>query len=444
MDVLPQILLQVVLILLNAIFACAEIAVLSFNEAKLEQMASSGDKKAKRLLKLTDQPAKFLATIQVAITLSGFLGSAFAADNFSALLVDWIAPYIGDAVPLAVIDKAAVVLITLILSYFTLVFGELVPKRLAMKKAEKIALGLSSTINFISKAFTPIVWFLTVSTNGMLRLFGIDPHEKEDAVTEEEIKLMVEAGSESGAIDVEEKELIRNVFEFDDLAAEELCTRRTDMVFLWMDEAMEEWDKTIKEGRYAKYPICDESIDNVVAILNSKDYFRLEDKSRDSVMANATKVPYFVPESVKADVLLKNMKKNKDYFAVVLDEYGGTSGIVTITDLLECIVGDFDYDDSKEAVEEEPNITQLEEDKWSIWGNTDIADVENAVGISIAGEGYDTFAGYILDTLGSIPEDNTELDIETADAYIKVTEVKDHRIEKAVITLKARENSDSE
>ena len=436
-SVLPQILLQVSLILLNAIFACAEIAVLSFNEAKLDQMASNGNKKAKRLVKLTSQPAKFLATIQVAITLSGFLGSAFAADNFSEILVQSVAPLIGDSIPIAVLDKIAVVFITLVLSYFTLVFGELVPKRLAMKKAEKLALALSAIINFISVVFAPIVWLLTASTNGILRLFGINPHEKEDTVTEEEIKLMVDAGSELGAIDKEEKELIQNVFEFDDLTADELATKRTELTVLWMDGSSEEWEETIRKDRFTRYPICDGGVDNVVAILNTKDYFRLKSKSREDVMQKATRAPYFVPESVKADVLFKNMKKNNDFFAVVLDEYGGVNGIITMTDLLECIVGDLDQGDGGEP--EKDNIIHIADGKWVILGNTPIEDVEEALDVQLDDELCDTFAGYLLSILGTIPEDGSETLVETDELSVNIIGVNDHRIEKTIVLLKRNE-----
>lgn len=439
-----SLLLQVFLIFLNAVFACAEIAVLSLNEAKLASLANAGNKKAKKLVKLTSQPAKFLATIQVAITLSGFLGSAFAADNFSGVLVEWVKPLVNGAVSDAVLDKIAVVLITLVLSFFTLVLGELVPKRVAMKKAEKLALGLSSLIHSISKFFAPLVWLLTVSTNGVLRLFGIDPNEKEESVTEEEIKLMVDAGSESGAIDEDEKEIIQNIFEFDDLSAGELSTRRTDVCVLWLEESDEVWDATIHESRFTRFPICDGSIDNVVAILNAKEYYRLKDKSRESVMENATKAPYFVPENVKADVLFKNMKKNKDFFAVVLDEYGGMSGVITVTDLVECIVGEFADSEHDDYVEPEPNIVKLDENSWKILGITPIRDVEDELGIDIEGVDVDTFAGYLLSFLGAIPDDGSEPCVETDILSAKITEVREHRIEGAIVSLNRNYDEDNE
>lgn len=243
-DILWQLLLQVLLIGLNAVFACAEIAVLSVSETKLERMAADGNRKAARLRKLTVQPARFLATIQVAITLSGFLGSAFAADNFSELLVQWLVG-LGVGIPAKTLDTISVILITIILSYFTLVFGELVPKRLAMKKSEQLALGMSGLISAISKFFAPLVWLLTVSVNGVLRLLHVDPEGDEEEVSEEEIRMMVDAGSERGAIDPEEQSFIQNVFEFDNLTAGEIATHRTEVDLLWLDETPEQWDETI-------------------------------------------------------------------------------------------------------------------------------------------------------------------------------------------------------
>ncbi|MBQ3131124.1 MAG: HlyC/CorC family transporter, partial [Clostridia bacterium] len=326
-------LLQVMLIALNAIFACAEIAVLSINETKLERMAEQGDKRAKRLFRLTSEPARFLATIQVAITLSGFLGSAFAADNFSEPLVDWILSK-GVNIPYATLDTIAVILITLILSYFTLVFGELVPKRIAMKKSEQLALGISGLVGGISVAFKPIVWFLSVSTNLVLRLCGIDPNEAEDQVSEEEIRMMVDAGSEKGTIDHEEKEFIQNVFEFNDIDVGDIATHRTDTALLWMEDSDEVWAETIHQNRYTRYPVCDGSPDNIIGLLNAKDYFRLEDKSRESLLANAMQPAYFVLETVKADVLFRNMRKGCNSMAIVMDEYGGMVGIITLYDLI--------------------------------------------------------------------------------------------------------------
>ena len=440
---LALILLQIILIALNAIFACAEIAVLSINETKLERMADSGDKRAKRLFRLTREPAKFLATIQVAITLSGFLGSAFAADNFSEPLVDWIIG-LGVAIPRATLDTIAVVLITLILSYFTLVFGELVPKRVAMKKAESLGLGISGLITGISIVFKPVVWSLSASANTVLRILGIDPNESDEQVSEEEIRMMVDAGSEKGAIDEQEKEFIQNVFEFDDLTAGEIAVHRTDVTMLWVEDSMEEWCKTIHENRHTLYPVCGESADNIIGILNAKDYFRLDDKSRESVMQNAVKAPFFVPETIKADVLFRKMKKSRTIMAIVLDEYGGVEGIVTLNDLIEQLVGDLGEDTAEEAAAE-PHIEQRDENTWAIIGNVELCDIEHALDVDIGMEDVDTFSGLVFGELDMIPNDgeqNMELDFKGL--HIHITRIENHQISYALISKIILSDPDTE
>ena len=436
-------LLQIILIALNAVFACAEIAVLSINETKLERMADQGDKRAKRLFRLTREPAKFLATIQVAITLSGFLGSAFAADNFSDPLVDWVIN-LGITVPRTTLDTIAVVLITLILSYFTLVFGELVPKRVAMKKAEALGLGISGLIRGISIVFKPIVWFLSASTDAVLRLLGIDPNEEDEQVSEEEIRMMVDAGSEKGAIDEQEKEFIQNVFEFDDLTAREIAVHRTDVTMLWVEDSMEEWNKTIHNSRHTLYPVCGDSADNIIGILNAKDFFRLDDKGRESVMQNAVKTPFFVPETIKADVLFRKMKKSSNIMAIVLDEYGGVEGIVTLNDLIEQLVGDLGEDTAEEAAAE-PHVEQMDENIWAIIGNVELYDIEQALGVDIGMEDVDTFSGLVFGELDMIPNDgeqNIELDFKGL--HIHITHIENHQISNALISKLILSEPDAE
>lgn len=334
-----QLILQVVLIALNAIFACAEIAVISAKDAKIAALAQEGNRRAIRLERLTSQPARFLATIQVAITLAGFLGSAFAADNFSEALVDWMIS-LGVKLSPQVLDTIAVVLITLILSYFTLIFGELVPKRLAMKNAEKLALAVSGLVTVISVVFKPIVSLLTASTNGMLRLLRVDPDSEENVYSEEEIRMMATAGSQQGTIGEEENEFIQNLFEFDDQRAEEFATHRTKMSVLWADGSTDDWEREIFSSRHSLYPVCRDTTDKVVGILDIKDYFALPERSAEAAMSQAVKEPYFVPDSIKADVLFKRMRDERIRIAVVLDEYGGVTGIVTLSDILELLVGD--------------------------------------------------------------------------------------------------------
>lgn len=432
-SILLMILLQVVLILLNAVFACAEIAVISMNDNKLAKMAADGDKRAIRLAKLTSEPARFLATIQVAITLSGFLGSAFASENFSDVLVDWLVG-LGVPIPVNVLDSVSVILITVILSYFTLVFGELLPKQIAMRKAESLALALSALISGLAKVFAPIVNFLTFSTNTCLKMMGIDPNEEEESVGEEEIRMMVDVGSVKGTIDYDEKEFIQNVFEFDDLSANEIITHRTDVVMLDLCDSQEQWKETIYDSRHTLYPVCDGTADNIVGILNSKDYFRMEDKSRENVMLRAVKPAYFVPETVKADVLFKNMRKEHHTLAVVLDEYGGMSGIVTINDLVEQLVGDLG--DEHTCVEEVP-IKKIKDDIWEIQGNALLEDVSAELGVSLTGDEFDTFSGFVLYEKGSIPEDGTVIEIEVLELGLHIREatIANHQVEKAIVQL---------
>lgn len=428
-----MILLQVVFIALNAVFASAEIAVISMNDSKLAKLAAEGNKRAIRLARLTSQPSRFLSTIQVAITLSSLLGSAFASENFSDMLTDWLLS-LGVPIPAKTLNTISMVVITIILSYFTLIFGELVPKRVAMRKAETLALGMATLLSTIAKLCTPIVAFLTLSTNAVLRLLGIDPNAEDDEVSEEEIRMMVDAGSEKGAIDHQEKEFIQNVFEFDDLTAGEIATHRTEITLLWLEESMEDWKNTIYNSRHTLYPICDESADDIVGILNAKDYFRLEDKSRESIMKNAVKPAYFVPENVKADVLFRNMKHTRNNLAVVLDEYGGMSGIITMNDLLEQLVGEFSDD---ETIEDEIlPIEPIDSKTWKIHGSASLDDVSKALGVSLTYEDCDTFNGLVFGALGTVPQDGSVVEVETPELMIKVTDIQDHQVETAIVCLK--------
>jgi len=424
-----QLLLQLILIFANAVFACAEIAVISINDSKITKLADDGDKRAAKLKKLTADPARFLATIQVGITLAGFLGSAFAADNFSDQLVA-ILLRLGLKISESTLDTISVIVITLILSYFTLILGELVPKRIAMRNAENLALSMSGFITFIAKTFSPLVLLLTSSTNGLLRLLGIDPNDNEEIITEDEIRLMVEQSSAKGAIDAEEKQLIQNVFEFDDITARDIMTHRTEVSILWMDETPEQWKKTIDESRHTIYPICDETTDNIIGILNIKDYYRLNNKSKENILKEAIRPAYFVPETVRADVLFRNMQSKRKHFAIVLDEYGGMSGIITMNDLLEELVGDLEDDDSL-PLEPLP-IEVIDSKTWKISGWAPLKMVSQELGVRLPEEECDTFGGLVFSLLGYIPEDGSTPELEGYGLSVKVVEIKDHQLIKAL------------
>ncbi|MGI5935684.1 MAG: hemolysin family protein [Oscillospiraceae bacterium] len=425
-------LLQLIFIFLNAIFACAEIAVITMNDNKLAKLAAAGDRRALRLAKLTEQPAGFLATIQVGITLVNLLSSAVATENFSDRLVSWFLG-LGINIPVAIINIFSVAIITVALTYFTVLLGELIPKRLAMKKAEQIALGMSGLIYAVSKIFTPAVWLFTVSTNGLLRLLGIDPYAEDEENAEEEIRMILDAGEQKGTIQPDEREMIRNIFEFNDTTAGEIMTHRTEVTLLWLDETDEQWEQTIYESRHSIYPICSDSPDDIVGILYVKDYFRLKNKSRDEIMKKAVKPAYFVPESVRADVLFRNMKKTRNHFAVVVDEYGGMSGIITMNDLLEELVGDLEDDIS--VPEELPLIERIDSKTWRIQGAAPLDEVSKQLGVMLPEEEFETFGGLVFGILGTVPPDGSTPELEEYGLKIKVIEIKERRLEHALVYL---------
>ncbi len=428
--------LQLFLIALNAIFACAEIAVISMNDNKMEKMAEEGDKRAIRLVKLTSQPARFLATIQVAITLSGFLGSAFAAENFSGVLVDWLLR-LGVPLPAEVLNSVAVVLITILLSYVTLVLGELVPKQIAMRKAESLALSMSGFIRGVAKIFAPLVSLLTVSTNGVLRLLGIDPDAEEEQVSEEEIRMMVDVGSEKGAIDSEEREFIQNVFDFDNMSVEELMTHRTEVTLLDTEDSIDAWKETIFDTRYTYYPVCNGTPDQIIGVLNTKKYFRLKENTMEAIMEQAVSPAYFVPNTLKADSLFRNMKREKVGLAVVLDEYGGMEGIITIKDLAEELVGDLEDDVTE--VEEELVMEEIEPDTWRVDGGVMLEDLSETVGVDIFSEEYDTLHGLIFHMEGAVPEPGTVVEVENLE--IHVDEMQNNQVKHATVIKKTVEET---
>lgn len=435
-----KIILLAVLILLNAIFAAAEIAVISMNDARLKQLAEDGNKRAVRLSKLVEQPSRFLATIQVAITLAGLLSSAFAADSFADPIVRAIKNS-GSAMNENTLRTIIVIVITIILSYFNLVFGELVPKRIAMKKTEQLSLGLANLLYAVSIIFKPLVFILTASTNGILRLFKINPNENDEKVTEEEIRMLLSQGSEQGAIKEYENEIIQNVFELNDTTIEQICTHRVDVDMLDTSDTIEEWDRIIRKTRHSFYPVYKDNNENIIGVLNTKDYFRLKTKTKKTAIEHALEQPIYAPTGMKANVLFSRMKSKRNYFAVVIDEYGGFEGVVTLHDLMESIVGDF-YDTDDGKVTEE--IQKLSDDKYIIKGSAPIDDVSDALDLDLENEDYDTFNGYVYSITQAIPTDNKPFDCETDDLKISVKSVKNHIIQTALVTKKQKEKDPEE
>lgn len=428
-----QLLLQVVLIAVNAFFAATEIAVISLNENKLRKQAEEGDGKAAQMLKMVEQPAGFLSTIQIGITLAGFLGSAFAADNFASKIVRYLVDEVQlTAIPEHVLNTLSVVVITIILSYFTLIFGELVPKRVAMQKSDQVARAVCGIINGISKVVKPVVWLLSASTNGVLRLMRIDPNAEDEQVTEEEIRMMVDIGEEKGAIETNEKEMIDNIFEFNNMTAEDCMIHRTDVTAIWVEDTPDEIVKTIEETGLSRFPVYNEDLDDVLGILFTRDYLLNLRAENPKPLRELLRPAYFVPESVQADVLFREMQTQKVHMAIVVDEYGGTSGIVTLEDLLEEIVGNI-YDEFDPQAEQD--IALVEENTWRVAGGVDLETLNEALKIELpTDEEYDTLGGLIFSQLTSIPKDGATPEMDCFGLHIKVEEIKERRVEWALVS----------
>lgn len=431
-------LLQIILICVNAVFAGAEIAVVSMNGATLQARAEEGNRKAKVLMRLVENPSRFLATIQVAITLAGYLGSAYATDSFADPLVDLLHSW---NVPISegTLRSFCPLVITLIMSFFSIVFGELVPKRIAMQNKEKVSYALSGTLSFISKAFAPLVWLLTNSTNLVLRLCRIDPEEEEE-VTEEEIRMMVSQSLSQGQIEQDENAMIQNIFDFNDVTLDEICTHRKDVTGLNLEDDLDVWDEKINQTSYDCYPIYKESQDQIIGVLDAKKYLRMADRTKEEVLKKTVLKPLFVLEGMKADHLLLKMKQTKTTFAIVLDEYGGFVGVVTLKDLLVLLVEDLEEEGQSNESE---GIVLLEDHTWRIQGDAMVEDVNKILGLQLSDEEYDTFSGYVLDALGgTLPDSNACFDIKTEDMLIKARMGNDHRVEEAIVQILEKEEQE--
>lgn len=398
-SILPQLLLQLVLIAVNALFAATEIAVISFNETKVRRMAEGGDRKAAKMLRMVTEPTGFLSTIQICITLAGFLGSAFAADNFSDKLVNWLINDCGvSGVSPSALDTISVIIITLVLSYFTLVLGELVPKRIAMKRPEGIARAVSGLMIGMTTVLRPAIWLLTVSTNGVLRLCGIDPKDNAEEVSEEEIIMMLDEGEEAGSIESGEKELIKNVFSLNDTTAEDVMVHRSQVAFLKRDDARTTLLNEIAESGYSRFPVYGENIDDIVGILYAKTYLTAQSRGERCEMKDFLMPPRFVHASTHINRILLDMQREHAHMAVVVDDYGGVIGIITLEDILEELVGEI-WDESDEVIE---NIRERPDGSYDINGSTRLSDMCESVGCSIDSNA-DTVGGWVTETLGGIP-----------------------------------------
>ena len=436
---MAQLVVLIILIFVNAFFAAAEIAFISLNDAKIEKQVKEGNKKAKQIEKMLKAPSKFLATIQIGITLAGFLSSAFASDAFAEKL----APVLYDLIPaisLGAWESISIILITIILSFFTLIFGELVPKRLAMKNYEKIAFGSIGIIRGISIVTSPFVKLLTATTNAVSKLFGVGETD-EELVTEEEIRMMVDQGEEKGTIKVEEKELINNVFELNDITVSEIMRHRTDIfavdINISKEELMDELEEV--EYRYSRIPVYDETIDEIKGVIYVKDILKNVGKKTFKVK-NILNDVFFVSQNRLINEVFRELQKNKKQIAIVVDEYGGTAGLITMEDIVEELVGDI-YD---EYDEEEKEFEKIDENTYMLTGNMPIHEVNKLLNAEIPDGDYDTLSGYLQEELGRIPDEEETPVIETKKVTYKIEETEDKRILKVKACKNQEEVIDGE
>ena len=418
-----KITLMLIFLALSAFFSASETAFTSFNRTKMKNLATEGNKRAASTLKLSDKYDRLISTILVGNNIVNIALSAIATVWFVELLAG------GSFADYATFISTAVITV------IVLIFGEITPKSLAKDHAEGLAMSITPILRFLVIILAPINCIFMLVKKLLAKVFK---SKTIDTVTEGEVLTLVDEAHEDGIIDEYNKELIENIFDFDDLCAGEIATHRKELTILALTDEPEEWTEKINNSRYSRYPICGESVDDIVGILDARSYLRLEDKSRENVMQTVVTPAYLVPETVKADVLFKNMRQHKEYLAVVLDEYGGMLGIVTMTDLVECIVGDITTpDDDEEEIEE---IELLGEGSWSIAGSASISEVEEAIGINFADDDSDTIGGFVLGLYGSVPEDGSSVELSTDTLDIVINEIKDHKVGRVTITIKPEED----
>lgn len=432
-NIILQIILLLILILVNAFFSMSEIAIISLNNNKIKKMAQNGHKGAIKILNITKNSSNFLATIQVGVTLSGFLTSASA----STIFADKVANFLSFLMPISknILEGFATVLITVVLSYFSLVFGELVPKKIAMQNAEKISFRVVGIIAAVEKIFSPFIRFLSASTNFILKLFGVNQNFKNETITEEEILMMLDVGSEKGVIDSKTKSTIENLFDFDDKSASEIMTHRTEIIAIEDTKTILNVIKLAISSGYSRIPVYHEDIDNIVGIVYVKDLFKyLVDESNISniSVAEVMRHALYIPETKKCSELFRELTELKTQIAIIVDEYGGTEGLITIEDLIESILGSIQDEYDKE----QNRITKINKNKFTVDGSTSIDTVSDLIGFSLPKGNYDTLSGLILEHLGRIPTLGEHPTITIKNVIFTVEEIVDRKISKiSVLTL---------
>lgn len=425
-SLLLYIVLLILLIFTNGFFAASEMAMVTLNDAKLKIMADEGNKKAKKVQKLLKEPTRFLASIQVGITIAGFLTSAVAADRFAGPLASLVHKALS-MVDYDIIHGTCLIVLTIVLAFLSIVFGEMVPKRIAMNNPERISFAFVGALTFIFKITSPIVFLLSKSTNGILKLLGVNPNEQNEEVTEEEIMMMVDAGKETGVFEESQKEMIAGIFEFDDTTADEAMTHRTEVVALNINCSVEDVINCSIEEGYSRIPVYKDDLDNIVGVVYVKDFLKYVGKSvgKEISVEKMMRPALYIPESIKLREVFAKLTEKRMQMAVVVDEYGGTAGIITMEDLLESIVGQMqdEYDD------EEEEIAKVSDTVFTIDGTAELDEVAKLLEITIPEDvEYDTIGGFITGLLESIPEPDEHPEVEFDFVKFTVLSVEDRRI----------------
>lgn len=421
-------LLELVFIVLGVFCALASNAIRECSESKLIRAAEDGDKKAAKMLPVVQEPDDFCAAMRV-----GAIGFGFFAlmNPLTAQFVKWVEGLVSDVYA---VQQVAGGVLWVVLLLLAVVLVDFVPERYAWHRADKAARDVFPLANLLAKLLWPITWLLIKLAELALRLCGVNPKAQIEEVSEDEILLMVGEGEETGAIGQDEKELIENIFEFDDMTAEDVMVHRTDMEMIWLDDSDEEIVNTIRESGLSRFPVCGEDVDDIIGILNTRQYLLNAREEQPKALKEILRPVFFVPESVKADVLFRDMQQQKVHMAIVVDEYGGTSGLVTMEDLLEQLVGEI-YDEFDQ--EEEQEITALGDDRWRISGAAALEEIAEALELDIPEEEeeeYETLGGLVFGQLAVIPEDGTKPRVTALGMDIQVEEIADHRVEWAVVT----------
>ncbi|GAE93408.1 hemolysin and related protein containing CBS domains [Gracilibacillus boraciitolerans JCM 21714] len=441
---LLEIFILIVLILINAFFAASEISLVALNDNKIKKRAEQKDQKSMKLQKLLAEPGgRFLATIQIGITLAGFLASAFAADSFAAPLANWLVN-IGVPVSMSLLETIAVIIITILLSYFTLVIGELVPKQLALQKAERIAYKTVNPLLFLFKLSYPFVKILNLSTNFIVKLFGVDPNAKQEEVNEEEIRMLVDIGGERGTIESDEKRMIHNIFEFNDKSVSDIMTHRTDITAINMEATIDEVLEVINEKRFTHFPVYEGDIDHIIGILHMKDIFPILQKyDREFALQTVLRKPYYVMDSQLIDVAFRDMKKHNIHIAMVVDEYGGIDGLITMEDVIEEIVGEILSEHHLPGGEDESSsFKKVNNNQYEVEGTTHLYLLEEAFQVELPSEEFETLNGFMVHQLGYIPHSSERPKLAYKDLVFEATKISAYRIEKVLITIERDQGGD--